>query len=214
MIEKILPPHVQTAEHFGPDDPAISVHPLEETLIAKAVEKRRREFITTRHLAHQVLSKLGVADEPIMRGDKGNPLWPRGVCGALTHCAGYRAAVAGYSLQIRTLGIDAEPADSLPPGVFEAIALPAEQEHISILAEGVHWDRILFCAKEATYKAWYPLTGRWLGFEDAHIHVHEDGTFETEILIDGSTTDGGVPLTHFEGKWVCDKGIIITAISL
>ena len=37
------------------------------------------------------------------------------------------------------------------------------------LPEGLHWDRILFCAKEATYKAWFPLTKRWLGFEDAHI---------------------------------------------
>ena len=31
----------------------------------------------------------------------------------------------------------------------------------------VCWDRLLFSAKEAVYKAWFPLAGRWLGFEDA-----------------------------------------------
>ena len=42
------------------------------------------------------------------------------------------------------------------------------------LPGGLHWDRILFCAKEATYKAWFPLTQRWLGFEDAHITFDVD----------------------------------------
>jgi 4'-phosphopantetheinyl transferase EntD len=27
-----------------------------------------------------------------------------------------------------------------------------------------HWGRLLFSAKEAIYKAWYPLAGRWPGF--------------------------------------------------
>jgi 4'-phosphopantetheinyl transferase EntD len=33
----------------------------------------------------------------------------------------------------------------------------------------VYWDRVLFCIKESTYKAWFPLTHRWLGFEDASV---------------------------------------------
>ena len=35
----------------------------------------------------------------------------------------------------------------------------------------VAWDRLLFSAKEAVYKAWYPLAERWLGFEDALIAI-------------------------------------------
>ena len=34
-----------------------------------------------------------------------------------------------------------------------------------------HWGRLLFSAKEAVYKAWYPLTGRWLGFEEARLTI-------------------------------------------
>ena len=53
-----------------------------------------------------------------------------------------------------------------PPNEPSSTALPAD----------LHWDRILFCAKEATYKAWFPLTHRWLGFEDAHITFTVDGS--------------------------------------
>ena len=60
---------------------------------------------------------------------------------------------------------------------------------LAAMPDELHWDRILFCAKEATYKAWFPLTRRWLGFEDAHIifDVNSDGIsgeFVSQILID------------------------------
>jgi len=32
-----------------------------------------------------------------------------------------------------------------------------------MLPPGPSWDRLLFSAKESVYKAWFPLTGRWLG---------------------------------------------------
>ena len=90
---------------------------------------------------------------------------------------------------MRSVGIDAEPHGVLPDGVLDAISLPDERVEIGALPAGLHWDRILFCAKEATYKAWYPVTKRWLGFEDAHIvfSVDDSGTaggFESRILID------------------------------
>ena len=77
---------------------------------------------------------------------------------------------------MRSVGIDAEPHGVLPNGVLDAISLPVERTEISALPGGLHWDRILFCAKEATYKAWYPVTRRWLGFEDAHIVFDVDAS--------------------------------------
>ena len=44
------------------------------------------------------------------------------------------------------------------------------------------WDRLLFSAKESVYKAWFPLTGRWLGFEDADVTITPDGTFTARLL--------------------------------
>lgn len=200
------------------DPPGLAALPEEEPLIARSVAKRRNEFITVRHCARIAMSELGVPPVPILKGDKGEPCWPDGVVGSLTHCAGYRGAVVARSTAVRSVGVDAEPHDVLPDGVLDAITLPEERHEIAALPEGLHWDRILFCAKEATYKAWYPLTKRWLGFEDAHIvfDVDADGTtgdFLSKILIDGAALSGP-PLTALPGRWSVDQDLVLTAIVL
>lgn len=223
MIERILPAGVQYAELFS-DPPDLVPHPGEAALIARAVEKRRREFVSVRHCARQAMRGLGVEPAPILKGERGVPLFPRGVVGSLTHCDGYRGAVLGHALAVRSIGIDAEPHGPLPDGVLDAVSLPAERDWLAGGAPSgadVHWDRLLFCAKEATYKAWFPLTYRWLGFEDAHITFTLDstggddgttGTFHTDLLVSGETRDGP-PLSSFDGRWLVADGLVLTAIT-
>lgn len=202
------------------DPPGLTPLPEEEPLIAKSVAKRRNEFITVRHCARIALGELGVPPVPILKGDKGEPCWPDGVVGSLTHCTGYRGAVVGRSPAVRSVGIDAEPHDVLPHGVLDAVSLPAERSEIpQAMPTGLYWDRILFCAKEATYKAWFPLTQRWLGFEDAHITFEADGTdattgqFVSQILIDPEALSGP-PLNELRGRWSVGRGLVLTAIVL
>ena len=201
------------------DPPGLTPLPEEEPLIAKSVAKRRNEFITVRHCARLALGQLGVAPAPILKGEKGEPCWPDGVVGSLTHCTGYRGAVVGRSAAVRSVGIDAEPHDVLPQGVLDAVALEEERHEITALPKGLHWDRILFCAKEATYKAWFPLTKRWLGFEDAHIVFYVDpatasaGAFVSKILIDPEALSGP-PLIALRGRWSVERGLVLTAILL
>ncbi|MFW0784735.1 4'-phosphopantetheinyl transferase [Gordonia sp. CPCC 206044] len=217
MIDDLVPAGVASSESFG-DPPGLEPMPAERSLIERAVEKRRREFTTARHCAREALGQLGIGPTPIMRGERGMPLWPERVVGSLTHCDGYRAAVVAYSLQVRSLGIDAEPHEALPDGVLDHTSLPQERDVLATRPSGLHWDRLLFCAKEATYKAWFPVTGRWLGFEDAHITFEQTaepgGTFVSRILIDGAATDGGHPLTELHGRWLIDRGLITTSIAL
>ena len=195
------------------DPPELAPLPEEEELISRAVAKRRNEFVTARHCARLAMGQLGVPEAPILKGEKGDPRWPDGLVGSLTHCDGYRGAVVGRSAAVRSVGIDAEP-----HGVLPAISLPAERHEISALPAGLHWDRILFCAKEATYKVWFPLTQRWLGFEDAHITFDVDsggttGTFVSRILIDPAARSGP-PLTQLAGRWSVAQGLALTAIVL
>jgi 4'-phosphopantetheinyl transferase EntD len=219
LMSSVLPSteDLASAEVYS-DPPGLVPMPEEEPLIARSVAKRRNEFITVRHCARIALGELGFAPVPILKGDKGEPCWPDGVVGSLTHCAGYRGAVVGRGAAVRSVGVDAEPHDVLPDGVLGAISLPEERSELSALPGGVHWDRILFCAKEATYKAWFPLTKRWLGFEDAHITFDVDvdgsgGTFESAILIDGAALSGP-PLTKLAGRWSVQRDLVLTAIVL
>jgi 4'-phosphopantetheinyl transferase EntD len=217
LLSDVLPDTVAVAEMYT-DPPELAPLPQEEPLIARSVAKRRNEFITVRHCARLALGELGLPPVPILKGDKGEPCWPDGVVGSLTHCEGFRGAAVGRRAQVRSVGIDAEPHDVLPNGVLDAISLPAERAEIGAMPSGLHWDRILFCAKEATYKAWFPVTRRWLGFEDAHIVFDVDGSgtaggFVSRILIDGKAVSGP-SLSALPGRWSVQGGLALTAIAL
>lgn len=218
LLSGVLDPSALAAAEMYTDPPELAPLPEEEPLIAKSVAKRRNEFVTVRYCARLALGELGLPPVPILKGDKGEPCWPDGVVGSLTHCEGFRGAAVGRRGEVRSVGIDAEPHDVLPNGVLDAISLPAERLELQALPTGLHWDRILFCAKEATYKAWYPLTQRWLGFEDAHIvfDVDDTGTaggFESRVLIDPAALSGP-PLQTLSGRWSVRDGLALTAIVL
>ncbi|MEV0442062.1 4'-phosphopantetheinyl transferase superfamily protein [Streptomyces spectabilis] len=200
------------------EDPADAVlYPEEAVHVAKAVDKRRREFTTARHCARTALARIGVPPGPIPRGEKGEPVWPAGVVGTMTHCAGYRAAVVADAAAVTSLGIDAEPAERLSdPGVLDLVSDEAERAALAALAveqPSVPWDRLLFSAKESVYKTWFPLARRWLGFEDAHLTIRADGTFSAKILIEGPLVAGS-ELTGLDGVWTMRDGVIATAIVL
>ncbi len=215
MIELILPPAVVVVDSFGDPD-GVMLFPEEEACIAKAVQKRRREFTTVRDCARRALGQLGLAPAPILPGVRGAPVWPDGVVGSMTHCDGYRGAALARSAEIATIGVDAEPHAPLPEGVLGAIALPGERTRTAALAADqptIWWDRLLFSAKESVYKAWFPLTGRWLGFDEADIELAPDGTFVAQLLVPGPLL-GGTPVTSFRGRFLVDRGLLLTAITV
>ncbi|MEU7739142.1 4'-phosphopantetheinyl transferase superfamily protein [Nonomuraea sp. NPDC049158] len=214
MIEHILPATVKAYDTFD-DPPGTMLFPEEERLITRAVEKRRREFTTARLCARKAMERLGVAPVPVLSGLRGEPLWPQGVIGSITHCAGYRAAALAQAAG--TIGIDAEPNEPLAEGVVEAISLPQERDMLRGLAAehpGVSWDRLLFCAKESVYKAWFPLAKRWLDFQDAAITVDPvRRTFTAHLLVVGPSWQGR-RLGGFTGRWMTGNGLIVTAIAV
>jgi enterobactin synthetase component D / holo-[acyl-carrier protein] synthase len=216
VIEEILPPGVAAAEVFGDTAPA-RLFPAEEAAIARAVAKRRSEFATGRACARAALAKLGLPPSPIVPGPRGAPQWPAGVAGSITHCAGYRASAVAHLTDVASLGLDAEPNAPLPDGVLERITVAQERAWLPELAAavpGVSWDRLLFCAKESVYKAWFPLTRRWLGFEQAAITIDPHaGAFTAELLEPAEVLDGR-RLAGFAGRWLARDGLMLTAITV
>lgn len=216
---------VQETRSFPPEG---DLYPEELAVVASSVDRRRREFAAVRRCARRALSVLGHAAAPLLPGERGEPQWPSGIIGSMTHCAGFAAAALARATDLASLGIDAEPHDVLPDGVLEAIALPPESALVRRLGKetpSVSWDRLLFCAKEAVYKTWFPLTGQWLGFEDALIDIHladtgsvtstasAYGSFSARLLVPGPVV-GGERIGEFAGRWGLCDGLLTTAIAV
>lgn len=224
---------VNTRETAHPWD---LIHPHEQSLVLTASAKRQHEFAAARVCAHQALKEI-YADIPVLHKSSGGaPLWPQGVVGSLTHCEGLRAAVVASHSDLRSVGIDAEPHSALPAGVLDTVALPAEKAEIITRGGvgGVHWDKVLFSAKEAVYKTWNPLTRTWLGFHDAHImlsdpvtavrqsligsadslttYVH--GSFQVQVLSDDPAHDTTQPVHELNGRYAVLHDFVLAAIEL
>lgn len=217
MIDKLLPAPVVTAEAFQ-DAPLSEMFPEEWALVAKAVPQRQKEFGTVRGCAREALAELGFAPAPLLPGPGREPQWPAGIVGAMTHCAGYRAVAVARSTDVRTIGLDAEP--HLPlndPGVLKLVTLPAERPRLARLAAvqpEICWDRLIFSAKESVYKAWYPLTRRWLDFQEAELTFDPtDATFTARLLVPGPVLDGH-EVTEFHGRWLIGSGLVVTSIAM
>ncbi|QES09342.1 4'-phosphopantetheinyl transferase superfamily protein [Streptomyces venezuelae] len=228
VIEELIPAPASAA-HTRVDSAAAvrGLFPEEAAAVARAVPKRRQEYASVRMCARLAMGALGVPSVALLSGRRGAPRWPEGLVGSMTHCAGYRAAVVGRVADYRGLGIDAEPNSPLPEDVLEYVSLPQERDRLRALgaaAPDVCWDRLLFSAKEAVFKVWYPLTGRELDFGEADVRIgagagtsapgpYASGTFSADVLIPAGGPDGA-HLKLLEGRWLCRDGLVVTAIAL
>jgi 4'-phosphopantetheinyl transferase EntD len=208
VVERVLRPGV-VAVASTRGDLEVELAATEAATIRRAVAPRRREFTTARACARTALVRLGLPPVPIPPGPAGEPSWPAGVVGGITHCEGYRAAAVARVTDLGALAIDAEPNRSLPAGVLAAIATAEERSRLRrcfAAAPAVRWDRLLFSAKEAVFKLWFPLTGEKLGFEEAGVEFDlGGGTFSARLR-------GGRPSLH--GRWLAREGLVVTGICL
>lgn len=215
MIEEILPASVSSA---WTTEKWVEVPLYVEELLAvgRAVDKRRREFVTGRACARQALARLGVRPCSVPSGPRGEPVWPQGVVGSITHCRGYVACAVAPRELLGAVGIDAEPHEALDEGILPEIVTPAESRRVTDLSAAwpdVHWDRVWFSAKEAVYKAWFPLTRQWLGFHDAEVTVDgASGRFLAQLLVPGARIDGEC-ISSFSGRWLVRDSVTLTAVT-
>ncbi|WP_326596668.1 4'-phosphopantetheinyl transferase family protein [Streptomyces sp. NBC_01803] len=217
MIQRLLPSAVACATATA-DLPDAGALPEEAAALSSACgEPRRREFLTTRTCARAAMVSLGVPPAGVPSGPKGEPRWPAGLTGSMTHCDGYRAAAVSRTSDFHVVAIDAERHVPLPADVARHITVPAERAHLAELARhdpGTHWETVLFSAKETVYKAFNPLTGRWLGFRDARLSFDPaTRTFRARLLQPGPVVDG-VRINEFAGRWSVGEGLALTAIAL
>lgn len=196
----------------------VQLFPEEQMAVARAVDARWRAYATARACARDALARLGLPPSPILNGRLNEPLWPSGVVGSITHCDGYRACALARETDVASIGIDGEPHAALPPGILATIARPEEAVWLHALKRdvpSVYWCRLLWCAKEAVFKTWFPLGRRMLEFEHTIVSVDPGSeTFTAQLLVSAPSLVGGPPLTTLAGRWLVSEGLLLTAIVL
>lgn len=212
MIGSILPASVAAVSTTRelPDELFAS----ERAAIELAVEERRREFRTGRACARRALARIGVPRTAIAVGSRGEPLWPDGVVGSLTHCDGYCACAVARRRDVAAIGIDAEPHAPLSPRVLAGISTSGERDMLAARPAGLHLDRLLFSAKEAVFKAWSAYADRPLGYADCAVAFDtSSATFRALLEAPWPVVDG-VARSELRGRWRVHDGIVVTAVVL
>ncbi|MBV8086499.1 MAG: 4'-phosphopantetheinyl transferase superfamily protein [Chloroflexi bacterium] len=202
-LDALLPPGIVAAVRYPEDGGSLDLLPEEQALLSpRAVPKRRLDFALGRAAAHEALRAFGVADEPIGKGPKGEPLWPAGIVGSISHCEGLAAAALARVRRYRGLGLDVEPLDqALDHGVAERVCHPSELDIGP--AELTPMQRLLavFSAKEAVYKAVFPVDRVFLDFLDAELRwLPEVCAFDAHMS-KGSVRELRIRLGWF-GRWL------------
>ena len=136
VIEELLPLGVVAVESRE-ERLDITLSPEEEAACGQMTVRRQREFRTARRCAQLALVRLGLPPAPIPIGPHGEPRWPLGVVGSITHCAGYRACALARAHEVAAVGIDAERDAALPRGVLNAITA-SRRDNSAARVDGVH----------------------------------------------------------------------------
>lgn len=148
----------------------------------------RWHFDAGRECAARAMAGLGATPGPIGRGPAGEPLWPAGVTGSITHKGDVVAAAVARTSDVLGLGIDAEvivDADRAAR-IASRVLLPREAAvGGDALAEALRLS-IVFSIKESIYKCLYPLVQRRFYYEAVAVTDVdcEAGTFLAEVAID------------------------------
>lgn len=198
----------------GWDDPE-RLHPAERSMLSGAAPVRRREIIAGRTQARALIERLGREAAPIPRAADRRPLWPAGLIGSITHSREFCAVALAPNGVGASLGIDLEPLDPIEPELHATIC--AGEELRALAAPG--WPFAppelvccAFAAKEAFYKAWYPVTGRFLEHHDVVVTLAQDlcGFSATLRSPDGAAARG----RPVAGQMRLAKGHVAAALIL
>jgi len=157
--------------------------PGERELARPMCATRRHEFSVGRICARQAIDKATTKTVTgtdsvveILQGDRGEPLWPDGLAGSITHTPGLVAAAVMRRADCKTcgVGIDVERATRvLSDGAWRHVLSADEETRLSGVTDPV-LRLVLFSAKESLYKALYPSCGIFFGFEDASLWFDDD----------------------------------------
>lgn len=147
--------------------------------LANAGRKRKAE-----HLAGRIAAAHALPDHAVPGiGPSGEPLWPEGVSGSITH-SGTQAMAVVVRHPTALVGIDCEAilaereAREIQDGIIDA------QEAMCLTRSGYPFAQALtlaFSAKESLFKALFPQVRTYMGFDFARVTALDEKTISLEL---------------------------------
>ncbi len=166
--------------------PAASRFAGEEALVAAAAPKRRREFRAGRSTARRALADIGGPAGEILARPEGDPIWPAGFVGSITHADTAAAAIAAPTQILAGIGLDLELADALDDELKPFVCRADERtDEPALVSRGIDVAKLRFVAKEAWFKAAFPLVRQAFDFLDVRV-IFEAETDSFRIEMEGS----------------------------
>lgn len=167
---------------------------------------RKAEFLRSRTLIRVLTGWQGT----LAKAATGEPQWPHGWTGSLTHKDGW-IGLALERLDGGSIGIDAEDVGRLKPGFEPKILNAAESSRLDAWSHGDAEQRLaqlaaFFSFKEALFKAVFPVGRKMFYFPDAEIVRFDPATggITARLLVDASSaTPAGADVS---GRVVAWKG--------
>lgn len=166
------------AVHWLPPGVEIAEAELERTLRSEEKDyattlkaaPRRAEYLRSRYL----IRKLTGCADPLPRGPSGEPSWPDGLVGSLTHKDGWVGVTVMPRAHALSVGIDAEDEARVKPEFLPRICVEREKALVRDPATLA----AVFSFKEALFKAHFPLGKTMFFFHDAEIIALDEGNGE------------------------------------
>jgi len=162
-----------------------TLHSEEERILSpRACTRKRVEFALGRTAAHFALKQINPEKTgPVFRGPGGEPLWGDGIIGSITHCFPWSSAVVVKGSHRFAVGVDLESMKRMQgTDISHLVCRDAELDWVR---HGDFHERLtmIFSAKEAVYKAFYPLCRRYIDFKEVELTwFPEQNRFQAEFL--------------------------------
>ena len=210
LFHRLLGSNVET-EEVDPHSVHGGLLKAEQALVVGAAQTRIEQFTAGRVCSRIALSRFGVATTtPILQTEDRAPIWPPGFVGSISHTDTWCAAAVARAEQVRSIGIDMEPATPLQESLWRRVCTPKERDWLHGLASPGLMGKVLFSAKESVYKCQYPLTTEFLGFHAVELEI-DDGSFQAVFQQEaGEFRPGDV----MSGRYLVEEGLVASACEL
>lgn len=152
--------------------------PEEREVVRSAGAIRIGHFAAGRACAHAAMNELGGPPGALLPGENRRPVWPEGIDGSITHTDGLCIAVVARTTELHgmSIGLDTEHRGRVKPELFRRLFTLDEIVRLDQLStdDQALQAAIGFSAKEALYKAQFPITESWVSFTDVEV-VFDEG---------------------------------------